>query len=118
MDQSEVGRSTVARGAQRTPDAPPPGFSASYPPAPSSDSIRARSFSGAVEGAAVAGWSATAERTTIVLLEGGLFAWYAETPPTSVTVNGETRAWGEASGIYSVDCSGSPGAVWVEIEHG
>lgn len=65
--------------------------------------------------AAVADWSATPERTLVLLLEGGRFAWAAETAPAAVFVNGEQVEAEPGEGIFTVDCSEIQGPVWIEL---
>ncbi len=65
--------------------------------------------------AAIADWLTAGDRTTVVLLDGGRFAWAAETAPVEVRVNGEIVQASSENGVYTVDCSGLRGSVWVEI---
>jgi hypothetical protein len=65
--------------------------------------------------AAVADWFTAGERLTVVMLEGGRFAWAAERAPREVRVNGEIMDFAAGDGFYYVDCEGGEGAVWIEI---
>jgi hypothetical protein len=56
------------------------------------------------------------DKTTVVLREGGLFAWVSDRQPTSVRVNGESVAPHPGDGLYTVECGERRGLVWVEIE--
>ncbi len=66
--------------------------------------------------AAIAAQHNGARSTLVMLREGGRFAWVSEHAPTTVRVNGEPVAPTAGDGFYAVDCTGSTGPVWIEIE--
>jgi len=66
----------------------------------------------------VADWTVTHDRTLVVLLEGGRFAWAAPAPPAEVRVNGLLAEVQAGDGIYTVACGEVEGTVWVEIVDG
>ncbi len=65
--------------------------------------------------AAIADWRTTAERTFVLLLDGGVFAWVAEGKPAQVLVNGERVTPSTGDGFFYVDCRGADDLVWIEI---
>lgn len=65
--------------------------------------------------AAIADWRSVAERTLVLLLDGGIFAWAAERKATRVLVNGERVTPGQGDGFFFVDCRDIEGLVWIEI---
>jgi hypothetical protein len=65
--------------------------------------------------AAMADWSATPDRTLVLLLEGGRFAWAAEAAPEAVFVNGERVEVEAGAGVFTVDCCEIRGPVWIEL---
>ena len=67
--------------------------------------------------AAIADWQQTPERTTVVLLDGGTFGWFASAAPTRVKVNGVEVAYDVDDGVFTADCAFTGSANWVEIEH-
>jgi len=72
----------------------------------------------AIAPVAVADWTVTHDRTLVVLLEGGRFAWAAPAPPAEVRVNGLLAEVQAGDGIYTVACGEVEGTVWVEIVDG
>lgn len=67
--------------------------------------------------AAIADWHQTPDRTTVVLLDGGTFGWFASEAPAIVRVNGVEVAFDVADRICTVPCEAFGSASWIEIEH-
>jgi hypothetical protein len=69
-----------------------------------------------VSPATIMAWRADGERMTVLLKEGGVFAWVSAAPPSRARVNGEEAAPRAGDGIYTVDCTGVADPAWIEIE--
>ena len=68
-----------------------------------------------IAAAGIADWTSTDGKTSVVLLEGGTFAWASTSAPTQVMINGEAVEPAAGDGVYTVDCSADEGSVWIEI---
>lgn len=55
------------------------------------------------------------DRTPVLLLAGGPFAWVAEETPAKVRANGRDVVPEQSDGFLMIDCGEIDGPVWIEV---